>query len=93
MKNARILFALAVAVLAPSVAFSQAQRSQDFKDKYKLKEAVVLSRHNIRSPLSGNGSALGEMTPHKWNEWSSAPSELTSRGGALETIIKHEKNA
>lgn len=87
MKNARILIALAVAMLAPSAAFSQAQRSQDFKDKYKLKEAVVLSRHNIRSPLSGNGSTLGEMTPHKWNEWSSAPSELTSRGGALETIM------
>lgn len=87
MKNARILIALAVAMLVPSAAFSQAQRSQDFKDKYKLKEAVALSRHNIRSPLSGNGSALGEMTPHKWNEWSSAPSELTSRGGALETIM------
>lgn len=66
---------------------AQLQRSDDFNSRYKLKEAVVLSRHNIRAPLSGNGSALGNLTSHKWAEWSSAPSELTSRGGALETIM------
>ena len=87
MINARILLMLAALLCLPSAAFSQAQRSRDFKNKYRLKEAVVLSRHNIRSPLSGNGSALGELTPHEWFEWSSAPSELTSRGGALETIM------
>ena len=31
-------------------SMAQQQRSQEFKDRYKLKEAVVLSRHNIRSP-------------------------------------------
>ena len=66
-------------------AFGQQQRSQDFKDKYQLKEAVVLSRHNIRSPLSGPGSALGEMTPHEWTDWTAGTSELTLRGGVLET--------
>lgn len=66
---------------------AQLQRSDDFNSRYKLKEAVVLSRHNIRAPLSGNGSALGNLTSHKWTEWSSAPSELTSRGGTLETIM------
>lgn len=66
---------------------AQLQRSDYFNSRYKLKEAVVLSRHNIRAPLSGNGSALGNLTSHKWTEWSSAPSELTSRGGALETIM------
>lgn len=67
--------------------FAQQQRSQEFKDKYKLKEAVVLSRHNIRSPLSDSNSDLGRMTPHKWHKWSSGKSELTSRGGALETMM------
>ena len=43
-------------------AASQARRSEEFKDKYKLKEAVVLSRHNIRSPLSDSKSDLGRMT-------------------------------
>lgn len=66
---------------------AQLKRSDAFHQKYKLKEAVVLSRHNIRSPLSSDGSTLGRMTPHKWTAWSSAPSELTSRGGALETIM------
>ena len=55
--------------------------------EYQLKEMVILSRHNIRSPLSGNGSALAEITPHKWFEWTSGPSELSLRGGQLETIM------
>lgn len=86
----RGFFTTAIALLilgAPSLASAQAQRSQDFKDKYKLKEAVVLSRHNIRSPLSDSKSDLGRMTPHQWTKWSAGKSELTSRGGALETMM------
>ena len=56
-------------------------------NQYQLKEMVVLSRHNIRSPLSGNGSALAEITPHRWFEWTSGPSELSLRGGELETMM------
>ena len=52
---------------------------------YTLEQAVVLSRHNIRAPLSGSGSALASFTPHTWFAWSSAPSELSLRGGVLET--------
>ena len=52
---------------------------------YTLERVVVLSRHNIRSPLSGNGSVLGNITPHEWFSWSSNPSELSTRGGVLET--------
>lgn len=66
-------------------AEAQQRRPQDFKDRYRLKEAVVLSRHNIRSPLSDSKSALGRMTPHEWNDWTAAKSELTLRGGVLET--------
>ncbi|MBQ8116964.1 MAG: histidine-type phosphatase [Lachnospiraceae bacterium] len=54
---------------------------------YKLEQVVVLSRHNIRSPLSGAGSALGTITPHDWFAWSSGPSELSLRGGVLETVM------
>ncbi|MDE5976494.1 MAG: histidine-type phosphatase, partial [Muribaculaceae bacterium] len=39
------------------------------------------------SPLSDNKSDLGRMTPHSWHKWSSGKSELSSRGGALETIM------
>ena len=86
----RAIFASAIALICmavPSVAGAQSQRSQEFKDKYKLKEAVVLSRHNIRSPLSDSKSDLGRMTPHQWTKWSAGKSELTSRGGALETMM------
>ena len=52
-----------------------------------LDKVVVLSRHNIRSPLSGSGSLLGDITPHTWFAWTSNPSELSLRGGILETIM------
>ncbi len=86
----RAIIASALALIClgtPTILNAQAQRSQEFKDKYKLKEAVVLSRHNIRSPLSDSKSDLGRMTPHEWTKWSAGKSELTSRGGALETMM------
>lgn len=60
-------------------------RAPDFSEKYYLTEAVVLSRHNIRSPLSGRGSVLSQITPHEWFAWTSAPAELSRKGGILET--------
>ncbi len=60
---------------------------EDFHQKYKLSRVVVLSRHNIRSPLSGSGSVLKTLTPHEWFNWTSKPSELSLRGGVLETIM------
>ena len=76
---------LLLLLLVPSLLMAQLQRSQAFHNKYQLKEVVVLSRHNIRSPLSTNGSALSKMTPHEWTKWSAAASELTLKGGVLET--------
>lgn len=61
------------------------QRPEGFDTRYELTEMVVLSRHNIRSPLSGNGSVLSRITSHEWFQWTSAPSELSLRGGVLET--------
>ena len=80
-----LLLLLMLTIICPALAQAQLQRSEAFKGKYKLKEVVILSRHNIRSPLSTNGSALSKMTPHEWTNWSSAASELTLRGGVLET--------
>ena len=54
---------------------------------YSLDKVVILSRHNIRSPLSGSGSLLGDITPHEWFDWTSNPSELSLRGAILETIM------
>lgn len=55
------------------------------REGYELKQVVVLSRHNIRAPLSGAGSALDTITPHTWFDWSSEASQLSVRGGTLET--------
>lgn len=77
---------LAAILLLPALSIAKTH-PDGFDDKYNLEEMVVLSRHSIRAPLSGNGSALGNLTSHQWTNWSSAPSELTSRGGALETIM------
>lgn len=85
MKRLLLASGLLIAAFAPTGMMAQQQRSAEFKDKYQLKEAVVLSRHNIRSPLSDSKSALGRMTPHEWTKWSAGKSELTLRGGVLET--------
>ena len=62
-------------------------RPAGFSDRYAREEMVILSRHNIRSPLSGPGSVLSRITPHEWFDWSSAPGELSLRGGALEMAM------
>lgn len=87
MRSVTNLSLLVFMFVCPSFVWAQNRRSSEFKDKYTLKEVVVLSRHNIRSPLSDNGSALGKLTPHEWTKWSAASSELTLRGGVLETMM------
>lgn len=87
MRSVTNLSLLLLMFVCPSFVWAQTQRSPEFKEKYTLKEVVILSRHNIRSPLSDNGSALGKLTPHRWTNWSAASSELTLRGGVLETMM------
>lgn len=55
--------------------------------EYALKQVTILSRHNIRSPLSGKDSLLGQLTPHEWFSWTSNPGELSLRGAMLETTM------
>lgn len=60
-------------------------QSVNHVEGYKLKQVVVFSRHNVRSPLTAEGSAVYNMTPHKWFDWTTNSSELSIRGGVLET--------
>ena len=76
---------LAAILLCCSGAQAQTKRSDDFRAKYELKEVVVMSRHNIRSPLASGGAAYMRVTPHEWFAWSSPGSQLSLRGGVLET--------
>ena len=63
---------------------AQTKRSDDFRARYERKEVVVMSRHNIRSPLA-SGADYQRVTPHTWFAWSSLGSQLSLRGGVLET--------
>lgn len=76
---------LLVLLLAGASAQAQLQRTEAFRTKYKLQEVVVMSRHNIRSPLTSGGAAYMRVTPHQWFQWTSPSSQLSLRGGVLET--------
>jgi glucose-1-phosphatase len=83
MKKYIVMVAAAIMVVMNLNA--QTKRSDEFRAKYKLKEVVVMSRHNIRSPLTSGGAAYMRVTPYEWFKWSSPSSQLSLRGGVLET--------
>ncbi|MBQ3667969.1 MAG: glucose-1-phosphatase [Clostridia bacterium] len=77
-----IALLLMLTLLSPICCQAEAQISD-----YTLDRVVLLSRHSIRSPMSGSGSVLNEITPHEWFAWTSKPSELSLRGAILETMM------
>ena len=79
------IWMLAAFVLCCAGLQAQTKRSDDFRAKYELKEVVVMSRHNIRSPLVSGGATYMRVTPYEWFAWSSPGSQLSLRGGVLET--------
>ena len=80
-----MLWMIAAILICGTNAQAQTKRSDAFRAKYELKEVVLMSRHNIRSPLSSGGAAYQRVTPHTWFAWSSPNSQLSLRGGVLET--------
>lgn len=83
----RILVIATVAMMAVISAQAQIKRSDAFRAKYELKEVVVMSRHNIRSPLTSGGAAYKRVTPYEWFKWTSPSSQLSLRGGVNETAM------
>ena len=81
-----IIMFLTIVLLSLSISVRITADDHNHND-YRLKEVVVLSRHNIRAPMSGPGSAVDTATPHTWYEWSADTSELSLRGGILETAM------
>lgn len=80
-------FLTVLVLLITTISFAESKAGKNLNEKYILKEVVVLSRHNIRAPLSSKESALGKATNVEFIEWSAPKSELTSKGGVLETIM------
>lgn len=62
------------------------ERTEGFQDKYELEQLVVLSRHNIRTPMVGKGSVLTRLTnpAYQWFQWEDPASHLTDKGERLE---------
>lgn len=69
------------------VAAVEAEGTAAAGNPYTLEQVVILSRHNLRAPLSSNGSVPSELTPHEWIQWSAGSSELTLKGGIEETSM------
>ena len=51
-QTTKLWMLVTILVLSGTGLQAQTKRSDDFRAKYELKEVVVMSRHNIRSPLS-----------------------------------------
>ena len=81
----RKLLPLALFCAMAQGVWAQMERSDEFRAKYELKEVVVMSRHNIRSPLSSGGAVHMRVTPYEWFQWTSPSSQLSLRGGVAET--------
>ena len=62
------------------------EREEGFQNKYELEQLVVLSRHNIRTPMVGKGSVLSRVTDpsYQWFQWQDPASHLTAKGERLE---------
>jgi glucose-1-phosphatase len=78
---------LVMVTLSTSVQAAQSEHPAEFYQRYQLQKMLVFSRHNIRASLTGKDSFVDKITPHKWFAWSSAPGELSLRGGQLETMV------
>ena len=54
-----------------------------------LEKVTIVSRHSVRAPLESYLNTLDEMTGngYHWTRWSVPGSNLTLRGGALETLF------
>ena len=73
----------------PEIQDNWLEHSASFHENYDLEQLVVLSRHNIRTPLVGKGSVLERLTnpSYQWFQWEDPASHLTAKGVRLETIM------
>ena len=72
---------MALLMVFGTVSFAENVEDKAADDPYTLEQVVILSRHNLRAPLSSNGSVPSELTPHSWIQWSANSSELILKGG------------
>ena len=73
--------------LQPGEKTEWVARTDGFQQNYTLDQLVILSRHNIRSPLVSKNSVLTRLTnsDYQWFPWEGSPGTLTAKGERLET--------
>lgn len=97
MKNRIYILAAALVVLfscqsghypvpQPQEKTEWVTRPDGFEERYALDQMIILSRHNIRSPLVSKSSVLTRLTnpEFQWFQWEGQPSTLTAKGKRLE---------
>lgn len=67
----------------------RAEETVPAQQSYKLKQVVMMSRHNLRAPLSTTGSVLEQSSSRSWPRWDVSGGELTTKGGILEVYMGH----
>lgn len=97
MKNRIILFTIFALIAVacqpdkpepqPGEKTEWVARTDGFQQNYTLDQLVILSRHNIRSPLVSKNSVLTRLTnsDYQWFPWEGSPGTLTAKGERLET--------
>ena len=79
----KLFLLLTVLWLAAAGQLAEAVPQDAFHSKYHLAQVIVLSRHNIRAPLTGSGTLAG-ITAHKWHDFGVGTGELTAHGAQIE---------
>ncbi|EFB73368.1 bifunctional glucose-1-phosphatase/inositol phosphatase [Providencia rustigianii] len=85
MKFKMLTVCLSAALLTP---MAPALANTDDAKNMELNQVLVLSRHNLRTPIVNTG-ILSEITNKKWPGWDAQSGYLTTKGGALEVYMGH----
>ncbi|MEX6397770.1 histidine-type phosphatase, partial [Providencia hangzhouensis] len=85
MKYKLLTLCLSAALLTP---IAPALADTETKADMVLDQVLVLSRHNLRTPIVNTG-ILTEVTDKKWPAWDAQSGYLTTKGGALEVYMGH----
>lgn len=86
MKKRLLTHVISTAILLSAAAQAQEQVEPQ---GYKLQQVVIMSRHNLRAPLTNNGGVLEQSTVKSWPQWDVPGGQLTPKGGVLETHMGH----
>jgi glucose-1-phosphatase len=78
---------IVVSLLTAACFFSGLANGQAAPEDYQLEQVLLMSRHNLRTPLGS--SVLEQSTAQSWPEWDMPSGWLTTKGGVLEVYMGH----